>query len=680
MKIKKILALLLAITMIGIMVAACAPAEDGNVVPPPVEDPADPADPATPADPADPVPPPAVDDPRANTFTIGYGAPAAGDFMAGWGNSAYCVTIRNLISGTVSTVAFTNAGEFYINPTVVADYERTVDADGNITYTFTINQGLLWNDGTEITARDFVASELWWSSPEWFMAGATWGHVDERLGFPDYRGSPVMSEEPDDWGDDQEEPEDWDEEEDGEWAPDPYVPERLGWDQPNEYLAGVRLLGDYEFSVTVDAAHLPFFFEMIWFDVAPLPLHVWAPGVEVVSNENGSRFDQDIQAHADRVSTTERFHPTVTAGPYTFVSFENNIVTVQRNPLFGGDSQGRLPTIEFIQQVYAPDEVAVDMLFAGEVDLLPAEIRGARIERVIAEPGFSTVEILRNGYGMMNLVADWGPMQDVNVRWAFAHVVDRQAVLDNVLEGYGSLIDSEIGEAQWMWHARRAEVIEAIQPISLNIEMAHDRLDLTEWVFEADGSTPFDRTQANEQGTYLRHNAAGEPLVIHNGAANAEIGDAILLDTVRHAAMAGIEFTSQFLEWASVIRHFSQPWLLEEGERMFSTFSMGVTFAMAFDPYRSWHTDFIGTTINPTGFSDPEIDRLTLELRNTEPGDYASFLDTWFDYVVRWNEMMPALPLYSNMSVDLHSDRVVNLGSTAFVNWAQIITQISLAG
>ena len=664
MKVKwqKILCVTLAMVMVFGLVAACnQTTADPDATPGPTNN--DPSNPDT-----------GTNDPgtgtgRENIFTVAYGAPSTGEFIAGWGNASYDRTIQDLLHGDVATVVIDPFDAIFINPTVVANHTTSDDAEGNRTHVFTIHEDLKWSDGEQITAQDFVAAALWSRSPVLAELGSSTTAYEDIIGVYAYAGGiPEMSEEPDDW----------DEDEDGE-----FEPEQTGWVlEPNDYFEGVRLLGDFEFSLTVDGSTLPYFYELTAVSAGPIPLHVWAPGIGVTTDANGSKFDGDITAHAQRVSETERFGPTVVAGPYTFVSFENNIVTVQRNPQFKGDAAGNKPQIEFIQQVEVADPVAVDTLFAGQVDLLPYEIRGANIERVMAEPGFSTHQHLRNGYGLMNFVHNWGPTQDRNVRWAFAHVVDRQAILDQVLEGYGSLIDTEASEAQWMWQGKRGEVLNQIRPIALNIEAAHDFLDQTEWVFEEDGTTAFDRAKANAEGSYLRYNAEGEVLRIRNGAANEEVGGIIEIETVRNAALAGIEFISEFIEWATVLSHLYQMPPIPDEERLYSTFSMGVTFGRPFDPYWSWHSDHYGTWMNPS-FSDAEIDELLVTMRRTDSDDLAGYLDSWFQYVVRWNYLLPALPLYANMYVELFNSRVQGVENvTPFADWAhpQVVTQLSLAG
>ena len=168
---KKTLALLLAMVMLFAALAACA-----DDTPAPVNTP-DPGTqtPGTQTPGTDPQQP---DGPRfpaisaSGTLTVSYNAPSTGEYIDGWGNSSYDLTIKNLIHGDYGTVVATPKSEIIINETVVKSFTVDDDAAGNRTYVFEIYDDLLWSDGTGITAKDFVASPLFVRSPQWRQIGA----------------------------------------------------------------------------------------------------------------------------------------------------------------------------------------------------------------------------------------------------------------------------------------------------------------------------------------------------------------------------------------------------------------------------------------------------------------------------------------------------------------------------
>jgi peptide/nickel transport system substrate-binding protein len=627
MKLRRILSLAVALVMIFAFAAACQTDDP---------DPTDPTD-TGPADssPTDPTGDPT--NPARDTLRVGYGAAFTGEAIYGFGQSAYDVSVRTLLHGFKGQYWVDENGEFHLNQTVVKNVDVADDAEGNRTYTFTLHEDLKWSDGSPITARCYIAALLFEASPQWAETGAEMSTGWDLIGHRAYFG-----------GD-------------------------------SEYFAGAQLLGEFEYSLTIDGNNLPYFFEVGMVGLSPIFIPTYVPGIEIISDGNGVKFDRDITEDAERIAETERFRPTVVCGPYTFVSFENDIVTLQRNPYFKGDHLGRKPTIEFVVQMVLPDATAVDMLFADEVDLMPGEIMGDRIERVKAEDGFGLTSHLRNGYGLMNFVCDWGPTADRNVRWAIACLVDRNQLLDQILFGYGGLIDTEASEAQWMFQAKRAELQDVLIPIALNIDRANAYLDETEWRFEADGTTPFDASLANADGTYMRYNAEGQMLTIRHGAANAEIGAVLEIEFLKNTPLVGMNYEFEFLEWAAILDNLYFAFELPDEERVYSTFSMGTSFPAIFDPYFfSWHSDFIGQWRNSNQFSDSELDDLIMKMRRTTPGDNDTFLEIWFDYVVRWNYMLPALPLYANEYFNFFPDHVRGVNTSPFGDWYDIITEISV--
>ena len=107
--------------------------------------------------------------------------------------------------GTVST---DEGGSYVINNTVVESYERTEDADGNATYTFKIKEGLKFNNGEPIKAENYLAWTMFIISPAGQEYGATSVGYNSIPGGLDYKDGKV------------------------------------------NYLAGARLLGEYECSIT----------------------------------------------------------------------------------------------------------------------------------------------------------------------------------------------------------------------------------------------------------------------------------------------------------------------------------------------------------------------------------------------------------------------------------------------
>ena len=95
----------------------------------------------------------------ADHGTIIYGSTTeiGGDFWftSLWTNGATDAMLRSM-TNELDTVVTDQGGALVVNPTVAANVESAMNDDGSKTYTITINEGLVYNNGEAITAKDFI--------------------------------------------------------------------------------------------------------------------------------------------------------------------------------------------------------------------------------------------------------------------------------------------------------------------------------------------------------------------------------------------------------------------------------------------------------------------------------------------------------------------------------------------
>ncbi len=578
------------------------------------------------------------DSTKENTLVVG--SPTLnGDFIDDFGNSAYDNWVKTMLMEYNGTVEVANNGELTVNPMVVASSENATDEAGNKTYTWKIYDDLKWSDGSQITASDYVASILWKAAPEWLAAGASSSVGYGLLGYNAY----VAGE--------------------------------------TDTFAGAKVIDDTTFSVTIDANELPYYWEISYATVNPIPVKVWAPELTIVSGDEGSKFEQDretVKAAMNRVAQTERFAPTIGCGPFSFVSFENGNVTLKANDYFKGDLDGNKPKLKYVVIQEVPSDTDVAMVISRDIDLVPGNVEGSKIEAAKASETTSLHSYLRYGYGMISMICNWGPTADPNVRWALGYLIDRNEVLDYCLGGYGGIVQGLYGYAEWAYQEVGDELEELLTPFSLNVEKANELLDQTEWKYEEDGVTPFDASKANAEGTYMRYNDKGEKLIVrHMGTAGLETTDAIEISYKANAPLAGLDFQVTKSDFNALLDNYYYSYELKDEEKLYSTFNMGNTFGNPNDPYTaSWHSDKCGTWENACQLSDPELDALIMQLRGTEPGDEEAFLDTWLKFQVRWQELLPQIPLYSNEYFDIFDYSVKGMNTSPFHEFSAEICNI----
>jgi len=617
-KISRILSLLTAMVMVAGIAAACGEKKDVNA--PAVEAPA------------------VVETSQYNskvprdTFMVG--TPAMnGDFISGFGNSSYDLYIKTLTGGYADTYYASSEGQLLINNTIVKKQDTKVDATGNKTYTFTLHEDLKWSDGSSITAKDYIGCILMYASPKWAEVGATSSLGEGLIGYNEY------------------------------------------YDGDTEVFAGIKVLGEYEFSLTIDAEELPYFYETAWVAVGPICMASYFPGIEIVSDANGSSFDGDITADCQRISQTERFAPTVICGPYMFVNYDGSTVNLKKNPYFKGDWNGKKPSFEYIVQLQVPSETDTDMVLSGDIDFVGGTIEGAKINAAKASDNAVAYSYLRAGYGHLSMHCDWGPTKDPNVRWAIACIIDRNAVIDHVLDGYGGTVDAAFGMAQWTYAARKRQLDARLQPIAFNLAKANEFLDKSEWAFEADGKTAYDSSKANADGTYMRYNSSGEMLVINHLSASPVVGNVIESETIKNAPMVGMKYNVTHGEFDDLLTNYYYGFELGE-DRFYNTFNLASNFSVIDDKYDGWHSDYFGTWVNANQLSDPEIDRLTLAMRRLDPSETEKFADLWVDFQVRWQELLPQVPLYSNEYFDIYNSVVKSVPTSPYANYCDVICDI----
>ncbi len=568
----------------------------------------------------------------SGTFIVGT-PKLNGDFVAGFGNSSYDNSVRTML-WDYPTYTTTPGGEFVVNETVVSSVETSLNDAGNKTYTFTLQSGLLWSDGTAVTAKDYVFGILFAASPAWIEAGATDTTGDSLVGYAAYN------------------------------------------EGTSESFEGVKYISDTSFSVTIGADFLPYFYEVAYASFGPSPLHSWAPDITI--GEDGSSLVGDLAAAAQNVATTERFKPTVVSGPFTFESFENDVVTLQNNPNYAGDYRGEKAKVATVIVKYVDQTTDVDLVISGDIDLVAGVVQGDKIEKAKDSPEADFVSYKRNGYGMIAFANDFGPTADMKVRQALAYLIDRNTFLVNILGGYGAMVNGEYGLSQWMYVSQAEKVESSLINYTFNVDKANELLDQTEWLFEADGVTPWDATKAEEG--YWRYNADREVLQLnHLGTTQNPITDLIGSEWPKGLNRAGVAFTIEFQDFNALLNNYYYSYELDPAERKYHSFNLATGFTAVYDPYYSYHTDFLGTWQNATQTNDSLIDFLTEKMRALDPEDKETYAEFWLDYQIRWNEVLPVLPIYSNEYFDIFNKRVSGLATTPVYQWARAVLDVTVS-
>ena len=555
-------------------------------------------------------------------------------YDTGFSTSETNYNMYDLIHGGYDTVVFSKEGEFQYNDTVVASHEETENEDGTKTYTVTINDGLVWSDGTPITAKDYVFAILLENSDE--MAG-----VD---GYPCNTGYSYVGYD--------------------EWL-----------DGSADAFAGVHLVDDMTYSLTVKAEELPYHYDITYATLRPRPLHVIAPECDVEDTENGATITGDfttelLQETINNVETGYRYNPKVTCGPYLFDNFDeaSQQATLKANPEFVGDYRGVKPSIETLVIKTVSSDTMMNELESGSVDLLYSCSGGDTINAgldLVEEGKAADTTYMRNGYGKIQFDCSVFPTDSQNVRQAIAYCLDRNEFARQYTGGYGSVVHSFYGLAQWEYQDSVEWINENLNTYEMNVEEAKKLLEEDGWNLNADG-TPYSGTGTR----YKEVDGELKPLVItwcnSEGNPVSELLATMLPETM---AEAGMELQATTTDFATL-----QNGILHAGDTMYNMYNLATGFATANSPWYYFSSDeaWMGN-YNTNWIADEELNDAVMPLKSIPYEDSEAWLEAWQNFIKVWNEKLPDVPLYSDEYYDFHSTRVQGWENTATWGWQNAV-------
>lgn len=555
-------------------------------------------------------------------------------YDTGFSTSETNYNMYDLIHGGYDTVVFSKEGEFQYNDTVVASHEETENEDGTKTYTVTINDGLVWSDGTPITAKDYVFAALLENSDE--MAG-----VD---GYPCNSGYTYVGYD--------------------EWL-----------DGSADAFAGIHLVDDMTFSLTVKAEELPYHFDITYATIRPRPLHVIAPECDVEDTENGATITGDfttelLQETINNVDTGYRYNPKVTCGPYLFDNFDeaSQQATLKANPEFVGDYRGVKPSIETLVIKTVSSDTMMNELESGSVDLLYGCSGGDTINAgldLVEEGKAADTTYMRNGYGKIQFDCSVFPTDSQNVRQAIAYCLDRNEFARQYTGGYGSVVHSFYGLAQWEYQDSVEWINENLNTYEMNVDAAKELLEADGWNLNADG-TPYSGTGTR----YKDVDGELKPLVItwcnSEGNPVSELLATMLPETM---AEAGIELQATTTDFATL-----QNGILHAGDTMYNMYNLATGFATANSPWYYFSSDeaWMGN-YNTNWIADEELNDAVVPLKSIPYEDSEAWLEAWQNFIKVWNEKLPDIPLYSDEYYDFYTTRVQGWENTATWGWQNAV-------
>lgn len=548
---------------------------------------------------------------------IGQLTELTGDFGSGWTNGAADADVKSLLYG-YETVVYSKDGNYIVNPTVVEDYSTKYNEDGSKLFYFKIHDDLVYNTGLGITARDYAFSILLGSSSAYESLGAYATTGASYVGYDEF----YSGETP--------------------------------------FFRGVRMYSEYEFSITVAASELPYYYEMSLVSIGPTPISVYAPEVTIYDTGVGAALSNNFNRSViEDTVEAQRFQPTVTSGPYELAYYDKAskeaVLTINEN--FRGTYDGVTPSIPRLVFRRIQEATMMDELAAGSVDLITSVSGGIAINAGLdlVEAGIvDYTSYLRNGYGKLTFLCDFGPTQFASVRQAIAYCLDRNDFAAQYSGGFAQVVNGYYGLGQWQYQEAESILKEELNAYTFNLEQAKQILIEDGWIYNQNG----DKYQEGIDEVRCRY-VEGElmPCIIQWGSVENTVAQ--LLATMLPEAMeeVGMELVITSIDFSLLLNALSKE---GDSERTYHMFNLGVSFPRVSDPYYYYSSEKRYASYNDNKIYDEQLESLAKSLRETNSNERKEYLEKWIAFEKRWNELLPDLPLYSDEYHEFYRKKLKN--------------------
>lgn len=574
---------------------------------------------------------------RPNRIIYGSTTGISGDLgNAWWTNNADDATLRGLIDD-YQVVVSDQGGAFVVNETVCGGIETTDNEDGSKTFTVKINEGLTFNNGEPITAANYVAYALVMYSPAALEASVQ-AAADQIVGAADYQSGTTS------------------------------------------YLSGIRLLDEYTYSVTISADYVPYYYELTYVSFTPIYLPQYASADLTVKDDGqGAYLDGGSLVASEIDASRWVYEGRVSAGPYQVVSVDTgaNEAVLELNPNYAGNFEGQKPSIEQVVMVKSVTETEFDALKTGSIDLLNQLSDGNEINTaldLVEEGGYEVSAFERSGYGQLTFQCDFGPTQFEAVRHAVAYLLDRNDFANQFCQGHGSVVQGPYGLSMWMYKDSEELFASELDTYAYDPAKAVEILEADGWVLDENGNpyesgTRYKEVTAEEAGDYPLNVTLADGRILmplHIMWASSEDNPvsellAVMLTNGQQTADAGmvIEQTTMTFDELLLYMYRDATQGDKYGVPTYGMYNLATDFYANYDQSYTFTSDpdMVALGYNQNYLFDDTLDQLSMDMvYGVESGDDETYLKIWQDFIIRWNELLPNLPLYSNVYYTIYPE------------------------
>lgn len=580
-------------------------------------------------------------------LTVGNPTAMSGNFtLRLWGNSTSDLDVQSLVNGYNLVCWNRELNNYDFNPAVITGTLVTDDDEGNRNYLLVLNDTLKYSDGTRITAKDYAFSILLQASPAIPQLDGSTHAYQAIAGADAYRS--------------------------GE----------------SSFISGVNVKNDHTLRITVKNGSSPSYFELGHLDCYPMPASVIAPGCTVCDDGDGAYLQGSITAELlsetlMNSSTGYLSHPAVTSGPYRLLSFDGTTAKLEKNQYFQGNQYGEVPSVRYLSYTAVTNEDMIQRVLSGEIDLLNKVSEQKAVKdgvNMLTYFGYEAVSYPRTGLSLISFCCENKGVSSKAVRQAIAYCTDRDSIIQDYLGGQGIKANGLYGLGQWSYSvtsgaqalstedAQKPEAVEAklskLRTYEFSIAEANRLLDADGWTLNQNGA-PYTATAGEIRSKVIDGELVSLDLKLLCAEENT-LGNMMQKYLAQNLEKAGICLTVKSAPWKEVLSSYHSA-----EARDWDMILMAMNFKPAFDP-----TDMF----NPTDFSDSYThiqDEKLFELagRVGTSADSAEYLSNWVEFESYFTEVLPMIPLYSNVYYDFYTDTLHDYFVGDAATWSDAIVQ-----
>ena len=646
---------------------------------------------------------------------VGHPTITKGDFFTEmFGNDTADIDVRALIHGYNLVNWDQNQGVYIFDKTVVQDILVVDDEVGNRTYYLELFDDLFYSDGSPITAWDYAFSLLLMMSPEIEQIGGKIYRAEHLLGYKEYitrefpylTGVQVLS--------------------------DHQLAITLDHDfLPYFFETGLLLCVPYPIKVIAPGCKV--YDDGLGCYIANEDSSVTEPiftadllRKTILDPETGYNSHPSVCSGPYVLTSYDGTTCHFELNEYFKGAWVNN--TLLRNDgsnsmdpdhpdVHGAETQERIvkPTIKKIAFTVADNDTMAEDFAEGELHLVNKVVYGPTILELMqsgAETGIRFQNYPRIGLAFLTFTYDWPTVHEKEVRQAIAWCMDRDALTQAYTQGFGIRVDGYYGIEQWEYQLVTHQIdfpinfrkdeehetddykkfrnvyvtsdeeyekakaawemltLDNLTVYTVDTDKANALLDSAKWTLNKDGN-PYDPEVDKVRCKMVDGELVALDLTMMYPEGN-HIVDTLQENFIDNLNACGIQLTLVPTPMQELFKSYYR-----ETERTTDMIYLATNFHVIVDPSITYSTDTTAThqMWNNTYSDDEDLYWRAVNMRKTDPGDLYDYVSKWVSFQERYNEVLPTIPIYSNIYFDFYVPQLQNYFVTAHVTWTQAILE-----